>query len=91
MEFLLKQADIHVCFQSTSTTLDNEDTRLQSRYLRPISPIDDVTQDNFRIEEFLSSPNQSEQQDFDPGNRLEASGFNANDVSKDHLNMHSFR
>ena len=72
-------------FQSSSTTLENEDSRqdsrLQSRYLRPISPGDDLAPDNFNVEDFLSSPNHSEQQpDFDPGNRLEASGFNANDV-----------
>lgn len=60
--------------------MDGEDTRLQSRYLRPISPGDDLTPDNFNVDDYLSSPNQSEQQDFDPGNRLEASGFNANDV-----------
>ena len=77
-----------MAFQSSTGTtgLDSEDSqqdsRLQSRYLRPISPGDDLTPDNFNVDDFLSSPNQSERQPmFDPGNRLEASGFNANDVS----------
>ena len=38
--------------------------------------------DNFNIDDFLSSQHQpNTDHDFDPGNRLEASGFNADDAS----------
>ncbi|XP_053402304.1 uncharacterized protein LOC123548511 isoform X2 [Mercenaria mercenaria] len=69
-------------FPSTSTGQGDSDTLLNSRYLTPVSPADDTNQPSFSIDDFLAgSRNGQPDQDFDPGNRLEASGFNADDAS----------
>ncbi|XP_060568181.1 centrosomal protein of 192 kDa-like isoform X2 [Ruditapes philippinarum] len=58
------------------------DTLLNSRYLRPQSPADNTNQPSFSIDDVLAgSRNGPLDHDFDPGNRLEASGFNADDAS----------
>lgn len=68
-------------FASTSGGPADGDVQLSSRYLTPISPVDDTNQTGFSIDDFLTSQNVPLDHDFDPGNRLEASGFNADDVS----------
>lgn len=67
--------------QSSSIGQTDGDERLSSRYLTPVIPSDDSNQPSFSIDDFLASHNGPADQDFDPGNRLEASGFNADDVS----------
>ncbi|XP_052232648.1 uncharacterized protein LOC127845662 isoform X2 [Dreissena polymorpha] len=53
------------------------DSRLSSRYLTPVSPVEDSqTAASFDVDEILGA-----EHEFDPGNRLEASGFNADDAS----------
>lgn len=74
-------------FKSASTG-QTEDLQLSSRYLTPGSAMDDSVQPSFNIDEFLASRNSPLDQDFDPGSRLEASGFNADDAST--INVSSY-
>ncbi|KAL4232237.1 hypothetical protein ACF0H5_009811 [Mactra antiquata] len=67
-------SDLRFSRYATASTQSEVDLRLSSRYLTPGSAMDESNQPSFNIDEFLD-------QDFDPGNRLEASGFNADDVS----------
>jgi hypothetical protein len=72
---------IYLCLQSTRGSGES-DTLLNSRYLRPQSPADNTNQPSFSIDDVLAgSRNGPLDHDFDPGNRLEASGFNADDAS----------
>ncbi|XP_052816319.1 uncharacterized protein LOC128242923 isoform X2 [Mya arenaria] len=62
-------------FPSSNTSQADGDGRLSSRYLTPVSPgLDSPTPGQ-------DSDDLDGDTDFDPGNRLEASGFNADDAS----------